>query len=172
MTAPTLHTMRLTLRAPTSEDLGAYQAFYAASDVKVGKYRGGRSDAEIQQILWDDIAHWNTNGFGMFLIVVKESGDIIGGSGIVHPGDWPRHELTWWLMPGTRGTGYATEASRAIIDWAYGTLGWPAVETHLRDENLPARRLAKRLGGQKLMRETFPDGVARDVFVLPKEQAA
>ena len=102
------------------------------------------------------------------------SAGFVGGAGLAHPADWPRHELTWWLMPGARGTGFATEASRAVLTWAYDTLGWPVVETHMRDENLPARRLAERLGGKRIARETFPDGVARDVFALPhpERQAA
>ena len=47
-------------------------------------------------------------------------------------------------------------------------IGWPVVETHMRDENTPARRLATRLGGTVTRRETFPDGVTRDVFALPR----
>ena len=75
-------------------------------------------------------------------------------------------------MPEARGTGFATEASQAVIAWAYDTLGWQVVETHMRDDNLPARALAERLGGQKITRETFPDGVARDVFALPHPDRA
>ena len=37
----------------------------------------------------------------------------------------------------------------------------------MRDENRAARRLAERLGGKVVRRETFPDGVPRDVFRLP-----
>ena len=41
----------------------------------------------------------------------------------------------------------------------------------MRDENVPARRLAERLGAAKIARETFPDGVTRDVFALPEPEA-
>ena len=167
MTAPTLTTDRLTLRPPNSSDLASYQAFYAVSDTVVGKYRARTSLSEIQTILKGDIAHW-TKGFGMWLITVTGDDTVIGGAGLVHPDNWPRHELTWWLMPDHRGQGYATEASHAVIDHGYNTLGWLQVETHMRDENLPARRLAQRLGGTFLQRGQFPDGVERDIFVLPR----
>lgn len=172
MPAVTLHrldTRRLTLRVPEADDLAAYRAFYAVSDVTVGSYRGGRTEAEIAALHGRDMTHWADKGFGMFLLRRHGDGAVLGGAGLSHPDDWPSHELTWWLMPAARGLGYATEASRAVIGWAYDTLGWARVETHMRDENAPARRLAQRLGGIVDRRETFPDGVTRDVFLLPRE---
>jgi len=167
---PKLTTERLTLRGPQASDLAIYTAFNTVTDATVGKYRGGKSDAEIQDILNGDIAHWN-KGFGMWMLVLADD-TIIGGAGLVHPDDWPSHELTWWLMPEHRGSGLATEASRAVIDFGYDVLGWPQVETHMRDENLPARQLAERLGGKVIRRDVFPDGVSRDVFGLSQGETA
>lgn len=169
MTLPVLKTERLTLTPPTTADHSCYEAFYAASDVTVGGYRGDRTAAEIASIHQADMGHWETKGFGVFLIR-NSDGVFVGGAGIKHPGGWPRHELTWFLLPTARGQGYATEASRAVISFALDTLGWDVVETHMRDENTPARRLAERLGGQKITRMAFPDGVTRDVFALPHAQ--
>ncbi len=170
--APTLTTDRLTLRGPSPDDLGAYEALYAVSDLTVGQYRGGRSKDEISGVLRKDMDHWNTRGFGMWLLSLKGQSEVLGGAGLSHPEGWPRHELTWWLMPAARGFGYASEASRAVIAWAYDHLGWATVETHMRDENTPARRLAERLGARKITRETFPDGVTRDVFLFPRKAQA
>lgn len=168
---PVLETERLTLRAPGPEDLPAYRAFYDVSDMREGGYRGGRSRKEIVEIHASDIAHWHDKGFGMFLLRMKGLDTVLGGAGIKHPNDWTSHELTWWLMPEARGKGIASEASREIIRWACDVLGWLSVETHMRDGNLPARRLAERLGGRIDRRVTFPDGVVRDVFVLPRASA-
>jgi RimJ/RimL family protein N-acetyltransferase len=163
---PTLTTERLTLRAPTPDDLGIYTAFNAVSDTLVGSYRGGKTPDEVESRLSRDIDHWS-KGFGMWLLVLAD-GTVVGGAGLVHPDNWPSHELTWWLMPDQRRHGYATEASRAVIEFGYGTLGWSQVETHMRDENAGARRLAERLGGKIVRRDVFPDEVARDVFALPR----
>lgn len=167
---PTLTTQRLVLRAPTPSDLGAYSAFNAASEITVGTYKGGKTPAQTKAVLNRDIDHWS-KGFGMWLITFP-GGEIIGGAGLVHHSDWPSHELTWWLMPEHRGHGFATEASLSVIEFGYGILGWPVVETHMRDENTPARRLAERLGGTVIRRDIFPDGVARDVFALPRPNKA
>lgn len=93
---------------------------------------------------------------------------MVGGCGIVWPEDWPRHELTWWIAPAARRQGYALEASRAAIAWAHDSLGWDQVETHMNDGNQPARRLAEKLGGTIIGRETFPDGISRNIYVLPR----
>jgi len=166
LTIPTLETKRLTLRAPNASDLGLYMAFNAVSDAVVGAYRGGKTPDEVQAVLTRDIAHWQ-KGFGMWLLA-RADGVIVGGAGLLHPDDWQTHELTWWLMPEHRGVGYATEASRAVIEYGYSVLKWPQVETFMRDENGPARKLAFRLGGKVVRRDVFPDGIARDVFALPR----
>jgi len=168
--SPRLTTKRLTLDPPTQADLGTYQAFYAASDTKVGAYRGGRTDAKIRAILQHDVAHWR-KGFGIWMLRLTD-GQTIGGTGLTHADDWNTHELTWWLLPDHRGHGYAFEASRAVITFAYKTLGWPQVETFMRDANIPARRLAERLGGTVTRRDIFPDGVARNVYALPRTAKA
>jgi len=166
---PTIETERLILRGPKETDLGAYVAFNDVSDVVVGSYRGGKTQDEVKAVLSRDIAHWE-KGFGMWLLTLADD-QVIGGAGLVHPDNWPSHELTWWLMPEHRKAGYATEASRAVIEFGYSVLGWPQVETHMRDENLPARQLAERLGGTVIRRDVFPDGVARNVFALPRTRS-
>lgn len=81
---------------------------------------------------------------------------------------WPRSEVTWWIAPSGRGQGFATEASRAVISFAYDVLGWELVETHMDDENEAVRRPVVRLGGEIIARETFPNGHDRDIFSLPR----
>jgi ribosomal-protein-alanine N-acetyltransferase len=165
---PYLTTKRLTLRPPTAADLGVYTAFNAVSDFTYGAYRGGKSDTETKALLTSDINHWS-RGFGMWLISLADD-EVVGGAGLVHPDGWPSHEMTWWLMPDHRRMGYATEASRAVIEFGYGVLGWPQVETYMRDDNFPARQLAERLGGKPVRREVFPDGISRDVFAFSRNQ--
>ncbi|MEM7668326.1 MAG: GNAT family N-acetyltransferase [Pseudomonadota bacterium] len=165
--APVIRTDRLIMRGPEAGDSGLYQSFFADAEGS-GNYGGPLRADQAWRVLAQDIGHWHLKGFGRWILELRGTGDTVGGCGLVHPEGWPSHELTWWLVRSARGAGYATEASRAAIAFAYDTLGWDAVETHMRDHNLPARAIAERLGGQVDRRETFPDGVARDVFRLPR----
>ncbi|SHH98024.1 GNAT family N-acetyltransferase [Marivita hallyeonensis] len=172
MTPPTLTTKRLVMRAPTDGDRAAYHAFYAVTDLAVGHYRGGRSEAEVDAILRRDMDHWVRNGFGIWLLRTHGADAVLGGVGLDHTDGWPGHEVTWWLMPDTRGHGYATEAAQAAIDWAYEQKHWPKVQTFFRDENTASRRVAERLGGTFDRRLRFPDGVERDIYVFPQRVTA
>lgn len=161
---PVLTTDRLILRTPKAEDLDAYARFFA--DAEASHFYGGplRRD-QAYGVLCRDIGHWVLKDFGKF--AVTRNGVTLGGCGIVHPEGWPGHELTWWLLPEARGTGIAQEASRAVLAWARDRLGRKVVETHFRDENTAARRLTEALGGARTRRETFPDGIARDIYTIP-----
>lgn len=163
---PILETERLLLRAPRDDDFPIYQAFYA--DKEASGFYGGplRADGAWRQLAID-LGHWQLRGYGRWAVESRADGSMIGGCGLWWPEGWPRSELTWWLMPASRGSGFATEASRAAISFAYQVLKWDLVETHMDDGNDAARRLALRLGGKVIARETFPDGRERDVFALP-----
>lgn len=161
---PRLTSARLVLRAPEGQDFDAYCRFFADADAS--HFYGGPLRPDLAfDILSRDIGHWALKGFGKF--TVMRDGVAIGGCGVVESDGWPSHELTWWLLPEARGQGYAQEASRTVLAWTGDLTGRDAIETHFRDENIPARRLTESLGGQKIRREMFPDGNARDVYAIP-----
>ena len=114
-----------------------------------------------------EVGHWNLKGYGMWSIELRSSAHMVGGCGFWWPSGWPRPELTWWLLPSAQGQGLATEASGAAINFAYRTLNWATVETHINDDNEAAHKLVLRLGGSLLTRETFPDGIERNVYSIP-----
>jgi [ribosomal protein S5]-alanine N-acetyltransferase len=163
---PNLATERLLLRPPGADDFETYRAFYADAEASA-LYGGPLAPAQAWRKLAYDIGHWTLRGHGMWSVCSRDSGEMIGGCGIVHPEGWPRAELTWWIIPAARRSGYAIEASCAAIAFGYDTLGWPVVETHMNDANEAARNLALKLGGRIIARETFPDGLARTVYALP-----
>lgn len=66
------------------------------------------------------------------------------------PEDGPAFNLGYIFNFGYHGQGYATEACRAAIDYAFGQLGAVRMVTGAASENLPSRRLLARLG----LRET------------------
>ena len=169
MHIPNLHTERLILRAPAAEDFPVYRDFYADAAASA-MYGGPLSPEQARDKLKRDLDHWQRHGHGMWSIVVRDSGTMVGGCGLIWPNDWPRRELTWWIIPEGRRNGYALEASRAVILWGYDALGWDLVETHMKDDNHAARALADRLGGTIIARELFPDGLERNVYALPRHE--
>lgn len=163
---PEVETERLLLRGPKPEDFSVYREFFADAEGS-STYGGPMSADRAWRVLATDLGHWQLRGFGRWSVVVKKTGEMVGGCGLWWPEGYPRSELTWWIIPAHRRHGYATEASRAAVRFGYDTLKWPLVETHMNDENEPARRLAETLGGEIIAREVFPDGLARNIYALP-----
>lgn len=165
MTIPTLETERLRLLPPSTACYAAYEAFYTDADAS-HHYGGPLSAAQARTRLASDLGNWYLQGFGVWALQVKGEQAIIGVCGFWQGLGWPR-ELTWWLLPEARGKGFALEASRAAIAHAYREFRWSEVRTYMNDENTAARALVLRLDGQKVGRDSFPDGLQRDLFLLP-----
>ncbi|MFN3584882.1 GNAT family N-acetyltransferase [Phenylobacterium sp.] len=167
MSIPSLNTERLVLRAPAACDFPVYRDFYGDAEASAF-YGGPLTPALAWRKLAYDIGHWSLRGFGMWTVTLRADGSVVGGCGLVWPEGWPRHELTWWIVPAARRHGYAFEASRAAVRWGYDALGFERVETHMDDENAPARTLVEKLGGVVIDRQAFPDGISRNIYALPK----
>lgn len=168
MHLPTLRTDRLTLQVPDASCIEAYECFYMDGSASDG-YGGAPLTAEGARARLDmDQQAWQSKGFGLW--VIWHEGRPVGACGFAQKPGWPR-ELTWWLLPSCRGQGLAVEASRAAIDHAYAVFGWTRVETYMKDSNAAAHALVRRLGGVRIGRPVFPDGLVRDLFRLPATAA-
>lgn len=173
MLIPTLHSERLVLEPLSADCAEPYERFYTDAQASAF-YNGPLSAAAAWARLASDLGSWHLQGFGVWALRLKQAegpGELIGVCGFWQGRGWPR-ELTWWLLPEFRGRGLAQEASVAALRHAYEQFGWDEVQTYTKDENLAARRLVERLGGQVLRREVFPDGVARFLYRLPRPAAA
>ena len=169
MTIPTLTTEWLVLRASCADDFDGYAQFYADAEAS-GAYGGPLSAGEAWRKLLSDLGHWQVRGYGMWTVCWRETGQMAGGCGLVWPYDWPCPELTWWVLPDARRKGVAMEASRAAIQFGYDQLGWDEVCTYMNDDNIPAQTLAEKLGGRIKARVECPDGLSRNIYVLPRLQ--
>ncbi|MFK7941585.1 MAG: GNAT family N-acetyltransferase [Paracoccaceae bacterium] len=144
MTPPIIETERLHLRGLAPRDFAPLCAFYASDRAR---FVGGPLDPEqTWRTLATEIGHWSLRGYGRFGVEEKSSGTLVGVIGPWNPEGWPEPEIGWDLMNGHEGKGYATEAGRAALDYAYGTLGWPTAISLVADGNDGSAAVAKRLG--------------------------
>lgn len=169
MKIPSLETERLLLLTPSQDAFSTYLKFYSSQQAS-HFYGGPLSDEQIWARLKADLGSWYLLGFGVWMLREKETNSFVGTCGFWKGKDWPT-ELTWWLLPCARSKGYAIEASKAAIEYAYSEFNWHYVETYMNDENLPARNLVTKLGGVKSNRCKFPDGLERDIFRLPRKNS-
>jgi RimJ/RimL family protein N-acetyltransferase len=142
---PTLETQRLVLRPPAAEDFEAWAAFHA--DPVAARFIGG---AQSREQCWRSFrtmaGAWALDGFAMFSVIEKASGRWIGRIGPWAPLGWPGLEVGWGLAQEAQGQGYAREAARASIDWAFDVLGWEDVVHCIDPANHASRKVAQALG--------------------------
>ena len=71
---------------------------------------------------------------------------MVGRVGCWRPEGWPGLEVGWTLRRRFWGRGYATEAARASLEYAFTTLDQPRVISLIAPDNVNSIRVAERLG--------------------------
>jgi RimJ/RimL family protein N-acetyltransferase len=144
MIAPTLHTARLTLRPLAMADYPAYAVFMASPR---STFLGGPFDTFGTWALFcHDAGQWALFGHGGLMIDLTATGETVGSVCISHGPLYPEPELGWFLYEGQTGQGYATEAARALRDWAFTTAKLPTLVSYMDPDNRASAAVAERLG--------------------------
>lgn len=141
---PTLHTERLTLRAPRWDDFDAYAAFRASPRTATV---GGPFDRNTAfQQLAAIIGHWSLRGFGRWMVAERKTDEPVGVVGLYFPEGWPEPELAWSVFDGAEGRGIAYEAALTARTYAYDALKWSRLISAVDPANVRSVSLAQRLG--------------------------
>lgn len=142
-----LETRRLLLREMTQNDLPALRAILQDEETMYA-YNGAFDESETQAWLDRQLARYAKDGFGLFAVVLRETGEMIGQCGLtMQPWrDAQVLEVGYLFNRAHWHHGYATEAARACMDYAFTRLGAREVCSIIRETNLPSRRVAERNG--------------------------
>lgn len=93
-------------------------------------------------------------GFGIWLVLEKESGMPVGRAGLQMREEIPGPELGFSIAPQFRRRGYAREACRAVLFWAKEELETENVYAVADRENIASCRLCEQLGFVRARTET------------------
>ena len=147
MVKDSLETERLVLRMFRESDTDAYAEM--VGDPEVMRFLGGGQPvprAEAWRNMAMILGHWQLRGYGMWAVEEKATGEMVGRVGCWRPEGWPGLEVGWTLRRRFWGRGYATEAARASLSYAFTTLGQTRVISLIAPENVNSIRVAERLG--------------------------
>lgn len=141
-----IETERLVLRMFRESDTDAYAEMVA--DPEVMRFLGGpmMSRPEAWRNMAMVLGHWHLRGYGFWAVEEKESGELAGRVGCWQPEGWPALEVGWTLRRRFWGRGYATEAARASMSYAFNELNQTRVVSLIAPENVNSIRVAERLG--------------------------
>ncbi|WP_462418892.1 GNAT family N-acetyltransferase [Kytococcus sp. Marseille-QA3725] len=155
-------TERLVLARLEQRDLDPLFAIHA--DPRTWEHRPDlvmtdRAEAERDLAAWR--AHWQAHGFGYAAVRRRDGarpeGEVIGFCGLrwTHLGQRLVLNLYYRFSPEAQGAGCATEAARAVVDWARATHPDTPVVA-VASVNNPASRQVAEKAGLHLVRELPP----------------
>ena len=95
------------------------------------------------------------NGMGFYALELKATGEPLGFCGLTYanmPGIFPNEavEIGWRLASRFWGKGYATEAARAVLDFAFDVKNIEAIISFAVVENHRSTAVMKRLGFHRI----------------------
>jgi RimJ/RimL family protein N-acetyltransferase len=144
---PTLETERLVLRPLREED--AATLCELLQDPDVVRYIGDGTIPSADDC-WRAVAawlgHWVLRGYGPWAVTERGTGTLMGRVGIHFPFGWPEPELAYTLGKPFWGRGYATEACRAALAWAFGERDFPELVSYIYPANAASIRVATKVG--------------------------
>lgn len=145
--AVVLQTERLRLRKLTQGDYGALCKILQDGEVMYA-YEHAFDDAEVHDWLDRQLARYERDGFGLWAVELRASGEVIGQCGITLQ-DWEGRqvpEIGYLFQKAFWHKGYATEAAVACRNYAFDMLGLEEVYSIIRDTNEASQKVALRGG--------------------------
>ena len=145
-----LCTERLVLRPVNGDDHPALLAHWTQPDVRRFLFDGAPlSSAEVAETIEESIGDFAAHGYGIWLIELgsgpsAEPG-LVGTAGL-RPLEESGLEIFYSLASAAWGHGYATEAARAVVEFALDSLGLPEVLAEVDEGNAASVAVVKRLG--------------------------
>ncbi len=145
---PLIETARLLLRPMRADDVDDLLGIFA--DPRVMASFGGVLFDRRQMERWvqRNLDHQARYGYGLFSVVLKANGLLIGDCGLEHMeiGDASEAELGYDFRSDYWNRGLATEAATAVRDYALQTLKLPRLISLIRQGNEASRRVAEKIG--------------------------
>lgn len=143
-----LSTARLWLRPVTLDDRSWMVALFG--DPAVMRYVGpgepfdeGRSRAYLE----DALASWAVHGYGPCAVIRRTSDEVLGACGLERTADHPGAiAVTYALFPAAWDAGFATEALRAVVAWAFSAFDVDALTAVAHEANRPSHRVLVKSG--------------------------
>lgn len=144
-----LETDRIILRTWKDADLPYLYAMN--QDPLVMEYFPNLQDKPTTDAFFHKIQkHYKDHGYTLFALELKENKEFLGFVGLLHvpfkASFTPAVEIGWRLRSEYWNKGYATEAAKAVLDYAFYTLNLDRIVSFTSKINKPSIRIMEKIG--------------------------
>jgi RimJ/RimL family protein N-acetyltransferase len=164
---PEIETARLRLRYFTLEDFDDLFRIY--SDSQVMQYLSSRTKEQTQISLNKHIQHWEEHNFGMYAVIDKQSGTMIGRCGLGFLENTPEVELGYVFDKLYWNMGLATEASKATLKYGFEEVKLDRIVAIAKPENIASVRVIQKVG-MKYEKDAHHYGVDVVYYAVSREK--
>ena len=134
----------------TQEDLDSLREILQDEETMVA-YEGAFTEEETQKWLDWQRTLYREKGYGLWAVILKENGAMIGQCGLTMQ-TWKDQrvlEIGYLFNRSYWHQGYATEAAKACKEYAFKVLKAPEVCSIIRDTNIASQNVAIQNGMKK-----------------------
>lgn len=153
-----LETERLLLRPITNSDVDNLLWMFSDPDTMKFMEKLLNREDTLKWIAWN-FKHHEENGFGYLAIELNDSQTFIGRVGLVASTieDERKVEMGWFVHSEYWNKGYATEATKALLNYAFDNYGLDTVYATLNPKNTASVRITEKIG-MTLLRKVLYKG--------------
>ncbi len=153
-----IRTERLLLRRFRASDRAAFAELN--TDPRVTEFLAGALSRDESDALVDRIeAHFDEHGFGLLALEITGVAPFAGYVGLSVPrfeaAFTPRVEIGWRLAAEHWGSGYASEAARAVLAHGLYVVGLDEIVSFTAPANTRSRRVMEKLGMSRRAADDF-----------------
>lgn len=166
----TLETRRLILRELAREDFG--ELYPILSDAEVMKhYPSPFSREKVQRWIDWNLENYATYGFGLWAVILKETGEFLGDCGItmqcIHGQMLP--EIGYHIRKAQQRKGYASEAAAKCMEYAFRERKLPRVYSYMKYTNVGSYSVALKNGMKFVEEYDDPVNTVTRVYSISRE---
>lgn len=146
----TVETPRLLLRLPHAADAQPFLRIHQDPEVIERKQVTltepvGGIDLALRNVE-RMLRHWQVRGYGQWAVVEKATSETIGCVGFHHPDGWPGVDLGWIIHRSRWNLGFASEAARAAVQWAWKSTEIDHIISLIGPTDFRSIRIAEKVG--------------------------
>ena len=142
-----LETPRLMLREITHDDFAAWHEILSDAET-MEHYPAPFTKEKVRSWIEWSLRNYREHGFGLWAVILKETGEFIGDCGItlqnIDGEQLP--EVGYHIHKAHQRKGYASEAARACIDYAFAHFDFPAIYSYMKYTNSASYNTAIKCG--------------------------
>ena len=167
----TVETPRLFLREMTEDDFPALYAVLADSDIMC-HYPYTFDEKRVRNWIARNVERYRVFGFGLWAVCLKETGEMIGDCGLTmqNIGGTVKPEIGYHIRRDMQRNGYASEAARAVRDWAFTHTPFGELYSYMKSDNEPSKRCAAAYGCRFVEEYTDAEGEKTSVFCITRAE--